>query len=160
MVLSVIAILFWLKEDENPVTVTYNGVSANDSNRVMFAITNASEKTFVWLPQVQQREFESWRGTNAPDRGPVRIAGQTATTLEVPMRFTKVPWRIEVAYYATDSDSWIRRNRKTLSRKAKAKNWTFVSELLWPTFRFKFAYGPEMLGHKPVAPSSVGAKSL
>ena len=153
VVVGALAWGFWPAEDEGAVSVTYTGVSTNGSDQPWFAVTNSSTKSCIYLSWVEKTQFGVWTNVAFLDgRRQSELPGQSVTNYAISIPSTN-QWRISVAYAEARLNSSVWRFKKKLSDFAFSRDWYRLGWRLYPAPKIKVAYGPEMLGNKPVAVS-------
>ena len=148
--LVIIPMGFWPGKDEEAFSVTYAGISTNDPNFVWFTISNRSKTAFRYGTCAQSDRFRGFRDHKGPPWGDEgQIEGESAKDFDRSVPTTN-QWRVQVAYLLHEEDAFGFRIRRMLLKYALIHNWSRISQWLWPVQKWKYAYGPVMLGNKPV----------
>jgi hypothetical protein len=154
IVLGALAWAFWPGQDEGGISITYAGVSATDSNRVVFIVTNSSRTIFMEAIYAERRQSGVWTNVVLPLWGGHRERlGPTGGTYEVAFPPSD-RWRIDFGYIEPWPGSFVTRTRREWARYLGNHGCFRLSQWIQPADRLKHTYGPEMLGNKPVAAES------
>jgi hypothetical protein len=169
ILVGAVATVFWPGENDAHVWVIFAGVSASDTNRVAFTITNAHPKDLrynceVRIPKMAGAPLVNWVSLTTNNVQTNLIISITPN--HVPTNLF-IPKHSALTCYATvpTTNHW----RIALTRKTKGKShaelsrlrqqlwkwaWDYggwrLSQWVWSGETFVTQYGPEMLGNKPV----------
>jgi hypothetical protein len=154
ILLAVLVTAFWPREDEGEVKITFAGVSPDDSNHVLFTVTNSFKNKVDLLiePRFQSNSVWQERDGSVVTRLET-LHGESATTIDYPI-FGTNRWQMIIDYGDSIEISWTMRTRVTVADYAWRHNWQRLGQWLYPKQKFDAIYGPEMLGNKPVSPAS------
>jgi hypothetical protein len=167
ILLGAAVMLLWPEEDHAAVWVM--GVSASDTNRVAFTITNAHPKDLVYncevrMPKMAGAPLVNWVSLTTNNLQTNLIISISPN--HVPTNLV-IPKHSALTCYATvpTTNHW----RIALTRKTKGKShaelsrarqmlwkWAWehagweLSRWVWSGETFVTQYGPEMLGNKPL----------
>jgi hypothetical protein len=150
VVASAITWAAWPGEEEGGITISYAGVSPNDTKRVVFTITNNSKNTFRYMEAWTTEKFQG-----SPDlfrlnpRASV-LAGYSTTNCEREAFFPGRRWTLYAVYGEGGPEPMLYRIRISAGLFFNKRNWTGIGRRILPPSRLKFAYGPDMLGNQPV----------
>ena len=170
ILLGTTVMVFWPEEDHAAVWVM--GISASDTNRVAFTITNAHPKDLLYncevrVPKMAGAPLVNWVSLKTNNVQTNLIISITPN--HVPTNLV-IPKHSALTCYATvpTTNRW----SIALTRKTKGKShaelsrlrqqlwkwaWDYggprLSQWVWSGETFVTQYGPEMLGNKP-APES------
>jgi hypothetical protein len=152
-----LAVWFWPNKYHDALNIEFAGAAAGDSNIVSFTITNRSKTGYALI--IVKLTFPSnghWEELDIRLPNPNVLPGHGSTICSdrvYPLRRTH-RWRLAVGYSFMGDDSRISRVRWSLGEHAHKLGWERIGEWVRPREKWRYAYGPEMLGHRPAAPAS------
>ena len=137
------------------------GAATSDPDLVSFTITNRSRTRFglklATLTFPSNGHLEEL-DINLPN--PDFLPGHSSVTCSDRIYRPYGPthrWRLVVEFYvAATVDSPIYRARLHLCKWVRKRGWERIGEWILPTMpRWRYAYGPEMVGDRPAAPDAL-----
>ena len=149
-----LAAWFWPDEDDNAVSIEFAGAGASDPDVVSFTITNRSRTRFgLKLGTLTFPSNGHWEELDIHLPNPNVLPGHSSVTCSDRIYHPYGPthrWRLAVGFYVATVDSPIHRARWHLRESVHRLGWEQAGEWILPTIpRWRYAYGPEMVGNKP-----------
>jgi hypothetical protein len=149
---------FWPDKYHNAVRIGFPGAETWNPDVVSFTITNRSMTDFALTLGMQFPPDDAWEELDLMLANPHTLPGRSSTNCSqsVYSGMRTHRWRLAVEFTVRPVDSPILRARWQFFEYAHKVGWVRFGEWLRPTPTRRYAYGPEMLGTRPVAPIQKG----
>jgi hypothetical protein len=152
VVLGVIVMVSISGENENELTVGYAGVSPNDSNHVIIAVTNSSKQSIRFSTDGEIKKFGRFGSLSNTFRHVwLQVPSHNIRLFDQVGR-TEGEWRTIVIYQRSAGGSFVWRTCRKLADFASEHHLPWIAHLIGVRPAEITAYGPAMLGNKPAPP--------
>jgi len=148
VVAGALAALLLSGDDQGSLRITFTGLSATDSNRVVFAIVNRFGSSFSYGVAAEERLPEAWNPITLRDwERPSPQIGQNVERHEFNVPSTN-QWRLHLVYLEPVPSTPTARARIKLSEFLEKRLSAGLGRALRPREHWKHSDGPLMLGNQ------------
>ena len=151
---AALAAWLWPDGNDNAVNIQFAGAATSDHDLVSFTITNRSKTHFVI--KLGTLTFPSnglWEELDITLANPHLLSGHASVTISDTINPPKRThrWRLGVGYIVPSADSPFNRARWRLREYVHSLGWERAGQWILPETKWRYTYGPEMIGNKPAA---------
>ena len=145
--------VFVWPENENELTVGYVGISPNNPNHMVFAVTNSSQRFIRFSADGEMKRIGSFGSLSNTFSSVWLGVPSHSTRMFDRVAQTEGEWRIVVSYPRSSPNSFAWRTRRKLATFAYKHHFPWIGRSIGLEPAAIRANGPEMLGNKPAPPA-------